>query len=92
VEKLYGECDWDKLDSTIKQVAVDLKFRGDYTGSTRKFVQKPIADNDFDAFKKVLVDESNWSKVPKDRFRRRKEFINKASSETSTVVTKDGAK
>jgi hypothetical protein len=38
VEKLYGDCDWDKLDTKIKQILVDLKYRGDYTLMLHKFL------------------------------------------------------
>ena len=74
----YGKTDWDKLNSNIKDIVVDLKFRGDYTGSTRKLIQKSIADNDLAAFKKVLKEKTNWSNVPQDRFDRRVTFLDKA--------------
>lgn len=71
----YGKTDWDSLNSRIKDVVVDLKFRGDYTGSSRKLIQKAIADNNLDEFKKAMIDKSNWSSVPEDRFKRRKKFL-----------------
>jgi len=76
----FGKVDWDKLNNSIKDITVDLKFRGDYTSSSRKFIQQSIADNDLDAFKKEIVKESNWPNVPADRFKRRKQFIKKATS------------
>lgn len=76
----YGEVDWDILNKGIKDLTVDLKFRGDYTSSSRKFLQQSIADNDLDAFKKEIVKESNWTNVPADRFKRRKRFIEKSVS------------
>lgn len=78
--KDFGKVDWDKLNQYIRDLAVDLKFRGDYTSSSRKFIQQSIADNDLDAFKKEIVKESNWPNVPPDRFKRRKQFIEKATS------------
>lgn len=74
----YGKTDWSQLHSAIKDIAVDLKFRGDYTGASRKVIQKSIADNDFEEFKKLLNDKNNWGKVPKDRFERRNNFLGKA--------------
>lgn len=73
----YGKCDWAKLDSAIKQILVDLKFRGDYTGSTRKFLQKHVVANDTKGFLKVLSDRSKWisQRVPSDRFQRRITFF-----------------
>lgn len=77
VTSKYGKCDWAKLDSAIKQILVDLKFRGDYTGRTRKFLQKHVAANDTKGFLKVLSDRSKWisQRVPSDRFQRRITFF-----------------
>ena len=73
----YGKCDWVKLDSAMKQILVDLKFRGDYTGVTRKFLQEHVVANDTKAFLKVLSDRSKWvsQRVPSDRFQRRVTFF-----------------
>ncbi len=75
VVKLYGKTERDKLNSKIKEITVDLKFRGDYTSSARKLIQKAIADNDLSSFKKVIIDQKNWANVPKDRFDRRVKFL-----------------
>jgi len=73
----YGKCDWTKLDSAMKQILVDLKFRGDYTGTTRKFIQKHVVANDTKAFLKTLSDRAKWisQRVPSDRFQRRVTFF-----------------
>lgn len=73
----YGRCDWDKLDYAIKEILVDLKFRGDYTGSTRKFIQQYVVSNDTMGFLKVLSDKAKWARqrVPSDRFQRRITFF-----------------
>jgi len=83
VEKLYGNCDWDKLDTRIKQMLVDLKYRGDYTSTTRKKIQKLVVKNDFEKFKKEMTDSGYWVGtigVPKERFKLRKEFLEKTST------------
>lgn len=85
-KKTYGDTDWDKLDSNIKDITIDLKFRGDYTPSSRKFLQKSIVNNDLNAFKKEIVNKSNWANVPADRFNRRKRFIEQASSTPNKKV------
>lgn len=71
----YGAVDWDKLDSKIKDITVDLRFRGDYTKTSRKNIQKSIADNDLKEFKKQLEDSTKWPGVPQDRFDRRVKFL-----------------
>lgn len=75
VEDIYGECKWEDLDYRIKEIVVDLKFRGDYTDETRKLIQTHIAKNDFEKFKDVMSDKSKWPTVPTDRFDRRKKFL-----------------
>ena len=74
--KEYGVVDWDSLDRKIKDVAIDLRYRGDYTTESRVLLQKFIADNDLEKFKAILADQSKWSRVPSDRFLRRKNFLN----------------
>jgi hypothetical protein len=76
-EKDYGKVDWATLNSAIKDITIDLKFRGDYTPSSRKNIQKSIADNDLKEFKKQLKDSTNWTGVPSDRFDRRVKFLDK---------------
>lgn len=75
VVKLYGETDWDSLNAIIRDVIIDLKFRGDYTGASRRFLQKSIADNDLDAFSGYIKDATRWPGVPADRFQRRVSFV-----------------
>ena len=75
VEEAYGKTDWDKLNDAIRDVVVDLKYRGDYTPKTRKKIQAAIASNDLKRFTKLMSDRDYWLKqigVPKDRFERRK--------------------
>lgn len=77
LQKKYGSCNFDTLNSAIKTILVDLRFRGDYHPSSRTFIQKPISDNDLEAFKTEMGNRSNWSKVPKDRFDSRIAFLAK---------------
>jgi len=72
----YGAVDWQALDDKIKDVLVDLRFRGDYTGHTRRLMQRFAASNDLAAFRSELSNRSNWASVPEDRFNRRVAFLN----------------
>ena len=76
--KLYGKTDWSKLDQRIQDVLVDLIYRGDYTDTSRAFLQKHVVSNDFSKFRAEIVKKSNWAKVPGDRFERRKAYLEKA--------------
>ena len=78
VTDAYGATDWELLDATIKEVLIDLRFRGDYTPTTRRFIQKCVADNDLGAFAREIGDQANWPNVPEDRFQRRKAICDAA--------------
>jgi hypothetical protein len=77
----YGSVDFDKLDPAIKDVAVDMIYRGDYTSSTRKEIQQHLVNNDLQGLYDVLSDESkmtgDWG-VPQDRFERRRDYLRAA--------------
>lgn len=69
--KKYGAVCWDNLDPKIRDSLIDLKYRGDYTPRTRRFLQKAAADNDPEAFGKAMRNRANWGSVPADRLNRR---------------------
>lgn len=75
----YGKTEWEKLDPFILDVVVDLTFRGDYHGSSRKVIQQSIADNDFEKFKTLITDKKKWGGWPPNRFSKRKEYLDQAS-------------
>jgi len=74
----YGPCDWDKLHIAIRELIVDLKYRGDYTPASRGVIQPLIVNNDLSGLAKAMADRKNWSNVPTDRFQRRKSFMEAA--------------
>jgi len=77
----YGSVDWDNLDPAIKDVAVDLIYRGDYTPATRKSIQPLMVANDVQGLHDLLSDETkmtvDWG-VPQDRFERRRDSLGAA--------------
>jgi hypothetical protein len=76
--KNFGKVDFKNTHPAIVDLAVDLRFRGDYTIKTREYIQKPIAGNDLKAVQKVISNRHNWTNVPQDRFDRRVNHINDA--------------
>ncbi len=77
----YGATDWDGLDPVIRDIAVDLRYRGDYTPSTRTRVQPVIVANSRTRLRTVMADEDYWRfqrNVPKDRFDRRRKYVENA--------------
>jgi hypothetical protein len=75
VVETYGMTDWEQLNPKIKEVLIDLRFRGDYTPATRQFLQSHVAKNDLGVFSKEIKDRSRWPNVPQDRFDRRARYL-----------------
>ncbi len=71
----YGAVNWDNLEVKIKEVLIDLRYRGDYTPQARKQIQKWVADNALAPFSDDLLSRSQWQQVPQDRFNRRVDFL-----------------
>lgn len=78
VVKAYGKTDWEKLHPAIRDLLVDLRYRGDYTGTTRKLVQPAVAANNLKAFVAAIREEANWPGVPEGRVKARKAFADAA--------------
>ena len=65
---------WDNIPEKIKEILIDLRYRGDYNVSTRSHLQRLAYDGDLESFGKMLSDRPLWLFVPKDRFKRRVDF------------------
>lgn len=78
VVERYGSCNWADVHPVIKDVVVDLRYRGDYTGKTRRKIQKTVVNNELAVFTSAMIDQSYWLgeiNVPKDRFNRRCAYL-----------------
>lgn len=71
----YGTVQWDSLNPIIKDVLVDLIYRGDYTDQSRRFLQKHVVDNDLAAFSAAITNAANWPNVPPARYAARVEYV-----------------
>lgn len=78
VERLYGKTAWDQLHPAIRDLVIDLRYRGDYTPTSRERIQKAIVANDLRALAASLNDRAQWPNVPLDRFKRRATFAQQA--------------
>lgn len=76
VQAKYGACDWDSMDSEIRELITDLLYRGDYTGATRTKIQKALLAGDLRAIKAALA---SLTGVPTDRKRRREQHLEKTA-------------
>ena len=73
----YGETDWEGLDPVVRDIAVDLRYRGDYTPATRKKFQPILVANSRSRLKTLMANAGYWRDtfgVPADRFQRRKKY------------------
>lgn len=78
VVKKYGKVDWSNMNDTIKQMVIDLRYRGDYTPKTRERVQPLVVASDVQGLATLMNDREFWKAVPKNRFERRAAFMNAA--------------
>ena len=65
---------WNEIPEKIKEILVDLRYRGDYTTHARLLFQRYAYTGDLNSFGQVLSDRNNWLNVPEDRFNKRIEF------------------
>lgn len=73
----YGETQWAELDHGIKDIVIDLRYRGDYKPATREKIQPILVANSRSRLKKLMADEHYWMTrfgVPPERFERRKKY------------------
>jgi len=70
-----ASCDaiWMRMDGSIQELLIDLRYRGDLTRTRwTSWLSASAASNDLTAFAAVMGDREVWSAVPPDRFNRRK--------------------
>ncbi|WP_051685886.1 SH3 domain-containing protein [Rheinheimera texasensis] len=76
--KRYGATDWAALPAKVRDLVVDLRYRGDYTPSSRERLQPLLVANNSVGIRQLMADEAYWcgpEKVPQDRFRRRRDYL-----------------
>ena len=78
VKKRYGFTPWRALGRMIKEVIVDLRYRGDNSPLTRSFFQSSVAYNDQQGFSRLMANEGFWvldRGVPRERFAARNRYL-----------------
>ncbi len=73
----------DKLPIWVKDILIDLRYRGDNDGDSRAIfmpsIKTGVKTGNYKEFKKIMNDSDYWMGkrgVPKDRFDRRKNYAN----------------
>jgi hypothetical protein len=83
----YGAVDFGTLSALLLELFVDLKFRGDYSSTARKFLQKRLSQGNVSTIKTFINDRSKWSQVPIGRFNTRSKFVSSIPNPTAVGVT-----
>ncbi len=74
VTNKYGVCEWSLYSAELKDLIADLIYRGDYTPSTRVYLQPAIISEDPVLLREALRKIPN---VPRDRAFRREMLIDR---------------
>ncbi|WP_261641079.1 pesticin C-terminus-like muramidase [Erwinia mallotivora] len=72
--KISANDAWNNIPDKIKDVLIDMRYRGDYGVHARELLQHAAYGADLNGFGKILSNHSLWPQVPRDRFNRRVEF------------------
>ncbi|MGY5537410.1 pesticin C-terminus-like muramidase [Vibrio brasiliensis] len=77
VKAKFGVVDWDNLPRNVKDVLVDLTYRGDNSPRTREGFVPALVDYNAQSFKAVISNVKAWRKfdVPRSRCIARKEYL-----------------
>lgn len=76
VVEAFGTTDWEALNPKIKDMLVDLRYRGDYTPYIRSKIQGHVANNNLAGFRNIINDRSIWpDNLPEDRFTKRNLYL-----------------
>lgn len=83
VVQKYGRASWDDLSTPVQELVFDLRYRGDYTPTTRERLQPLINANDLVGLQEVMNDTCYWRAigVPRDRIERRQELASSFNTE-----------
>ncbi|MBW3695986.1 LysM peptidoglycan-binding domain-containing protein [Vibrio sp. T187] len=77
VREKFGVVDWDNLSLNVRNVLVDLTYRGDNSPSTREVFVPALVNYNAQTFKAVMSNVKAWRRydIPRGRFIARKEHL-----------------
>ena len=76
--KRFGKLDWNKLNRAIKEIVIDLKFKGEFMPPARRLILPSIVGNRLVEFTKHMGNRTLWQHVPKERFELRAKYLRHA--------------
>jgi hypothetical protein len=67
--RAYGAISWSGLPQAARELLFDLRYRGDYTPATRKFLHPALVAGDFRGLVGIMEDRALWRRfgVPESR-------------------------
>lgn len=73
----YGAIDWDSLPLVAQELVFDLRYRGDYTPTTRQRLQPILANQEWRKLPELMNDTAYWSRlgVPPARIQERAALV-----------------
>lgn len=86
VIRIYGRTNWSILDPRIRELLVDLRYRGDYTPHTRRFIQRAVVLNDVASLSRIMRNRALWAEVPNERFLSRQEIFSAARGRSFQAI------
>ncbi|MCZ4293415.1 pesticin C-terminus-like muramidase [Vibrio sinaloensis] len=77
VKKAYGDVGWDELPLKVKDVLIDLTYRGDNHGFSRKvFVPALVLDKDLKDYSSFYNAMKSLDNIPEERLKLRLKWLN----------------
>jgi hypothetical protein len=69
----YGHASWEHLSQAAQELVFDLRYRGDYTPTTRRRIQSLLVNQDYEGLRAVINDSRYWRSlgVPEARIKER---------------------
>jgi hypothetical protein len=84
--KAYGAISWEKLPQAAQELLFDLRYRGDYTPTTRKLLHPALVAGDLQEVSRIMHDHATWKRlgVPEGRIRARMELADRLLEQPTT--------
>lgn len=80
----YGAISWSSLPQAARELLFDLRYRGDYTPATRKFLHPALVAGDYTGLVRIMEDRALWRRfgVPEGRIDTRIQIARRVLTES----------
>ena len=77
--KRFGKLNWKFLSHPIKEIVIDLRFRGEFMPPARRTILPSIVGNHLLEFTFLMNNRTLWKHVPRKRFELRAKYLKNES-------------